>query len=180
MSANPTETKIEMMMCIGTKLINAIPMTRLEYNEMRGWKLPEDENGDDEGYLVEYLDGGKPNTRTYSGYVSWSPKEVFDNAYRPVTQMNFGDAITMMKEGHKVARAGWNGKGMWVIYNPGSQGQTHAMFEGSVYKSHGVDECEILPHFDMYTVNAEGRRAMLPGWSASQTDMMAEDWTVVV
>jgi len=93
--------------------------------------------------------------------------------------MNFGQAIEAAKAGSKVAREGWNGRGMWVIYNPGSAGETHAMFDGSVYKNHGVDECEILPHFDMYTVNAHGRRAMLPGWLASQTDMDADDWAVV-
>ncbi|MBG2633258.1 DUF2829 domain-containing protein, partial [Klebsiella michiganensis] len=47
---------------IGVKLINAFPMTRQAYNDFRGWQLPADENGADEGYLVEYLDGGKPNT----------------------------------------------------------------------------------------------------------------------
>ena len=67
---------------IGTKVINAIPMNRLEYNVFRGWELPKDENGADEGYLVEYADGGKPNTPQYAGYVSWSPKEQFDNAYK--------------------------------------------------------------------------------------------------
>jgi hypothetical protein len=67
---------------IGTKVINATPMNRREYNDFRGWKLPEDENGDDEGYLVEYVDGGKANTPQYKGYVSWSPKEVFERAYR--------------------------------------------------------------------------------------------------
>lgn len=92
---------------------------------------------------------------------------------------DFGEAIEQMKAGEKVARAGWNGKGMWCIYNPGSEGRTHAMFEGSVYKSHGVDKCEILPHFDMYTINSEGRRAMLCGWLASQSDMVASDWHVV-
>lgn len=94
-------------------------------------------------------------------------------------KLNFGQAIELMKKGHKVAREGWNGKGMWVIYNPGSQGETHAMFEGSVYEKHGVSSCEILPHFDMYTINAHGRRAMLPGWLASQSDMAAEDWVLV-
>ncbi len=93
--------------------------------------------------------------------------------------MNFGQAIEAMKSGEKLQRKGWNGKGMWCIYNEGSRGETHAMFDGSVYKKHGVDECIILPHFDMYTVNAEGRRAMLAGWLASQSDMDAEDWQVV-
>lgn len=56
---------------IGTKLIEAEPMTRGEYNEYRGWTTPADENPADEGYLVRYSDS----------YVSWSPKEVFDKAY---------------------------------------------------------------------------------------------------
>lgn len=75
---------------IGVKLINAKPMTRAEYNVFRGWELPADENGDDEGYLVEYVDGGKANTAEYAGYVSWSPKDVFERAYVEV-----GDVSTM-------------------------------------------------------------------------------------
>lgn len=56
---------------IGTKLIEAKPMTRGEYNEYRGWTIPPDENPDDPGYLVKYSDS----------YESWSPKDVFDSAY---------------------------------------------------------------------------------------------------
>ncbi|RHJ76384.1 hypothetical protein [Parabacteroides sp. AM08-6] len=69
---------------IGTKEINAIPMNRQEYNDFRGWELPADENGSDEGYLVEYVDGGKANTPQYAGYVSWSPKDVFERAYKSI------------------------------------------------------------------------------------------------
>ncbi len=70
------------MRFIGTKIITAEAMTRAAYNAFRGWWLPTDENGDDNGYLVEYLDGGKSNVPGRAGYVSWSPKEQFDNAYR--------------------------------------------------------------------------------------------------
>ena len=164
---------------IGTKLINAKPMTRQEYNDLREWMLPDDEDGNDDGYLVEYLDGGLANHHAYSGYISWSPKDVFEKAYRTSGNLTFGHAIEFAKQGFKVSRTGWNGKGMWVIYNPGSNGETHTMSEGSVYKKHGVEACEILPHFDMYTVNAHGRWAMLPGWLASQSDMDARDWCVV-
>lgn len=59
---------------IGTKLIEAKPMTRGEYNEYRGWTIPPDENPDDPGYLVKYSDS----------YESWSPKDVFDSAYLQV------------------------------------------------------------------------------------------------
>lgn len=67
---------------IGVKFVHAAPMTRGDYNSFRGWTVPADENGSDAGYLVEYIDGGKPNTTQYAGYVSWSPKDVFDRAYR--------------------------------------------------------------------------------------------------
>ena len=89
---------------IGTKLINAKPMTRQAYNDLRGWTVPADEDPADEGYLVEYLDGGKPNTELYAGYVSWSPKEQFENAYRQSSGMPFGLAVEAMKMGKKVAR----------------------------------------------------------------------------
>jgi hypothetical protein len=166
-----------MNLFIGSKLINAEPMTRLEYNQFRGWQLPEDEDGSDAGYLVEYLDGGAANTEKYHGYVSWSPEEVFENAYNKSGEMTFGDAIVCMKLGMKVSRAGWNGKGMWVIRIPGTKAVKP--YPGSPYHEAGLGEVDILPHYDMYTVNAEGRRAMLPGWLASQSDVDASDWGIV-
>jgi hypothetical protein len=69
---------------IGTKMIDATPMTRAEYNEYRGWELPANEDGADEGYLVEYHDGGKGNDSRHAGYISWSPKEQFEKAYLPI------------------------------------------------------------------------------------------------
>lgn len=59
---------------IGTKLIEAKPMTRGEYNDFRGWKIPENENPNDAGYMLKYL----------NQYVSWSPAEVFERAYLEV------------------------------------------------------------------------------------------------
>ena len=67
---------------IGVKNIKAKPMNRLDYNSYRGLTLPKDENGSDEGYLVEYIDGGKSNHVDHKGYISWSPKEVFEKAYK--------------------------------------------------------------------------------------------------
>lgn len=66
---------------IGKKLVKATPMTRLAYNQLRGWELPADENGEDAGYLVEYTDGGQANHPAYTGYISWSPAAVFERAY---------------------------------------------------------------------------------------------------
>lgn len=56
---------------VGVKLINARPLTRGEYNKYKHWQIPADENPNDEGYLVQYKDD----------YVSWSPKEVFDQSH---------------------------------------------------------------------------------------------------
>ena len=68
-----------------TKEVYANPMTRQEYNDYRGWVLDSDEDGSDEGYLVEYVDGGKPNHLDHKGYISWSPKDVFEKGYSNVT-----------------------------------------------------------------------------------------------
>ena len=69
---------------VGTKFLLAKPMTRGDYNLLRGWTVPADENPADEGYLVEYEDGGQRNHPDYVGYISWSPKGVFERAYKPV------------------------------------------------------------------------------------------------
>ncbi|QLY65797.1 MULTISPECIES: DUF2829 domain-containing protein [Enterobacter cloacae complex] len=150
---------------IGVKLINAFPMTRLAYNDFRGWQLPADENGADEGYLVEYLDGGKPNTDRFDGYVSWSPKDVFDKAYRPVSGLSFGLAVEALKLGKRVTRVGWNGKGLWLEL---------------VQQSPSVD----LPYIRLiYPVPGNGAMPYPNGarvpWVPSQTDVLADDWQIV-
>lgn len=66
---------------LGTKEVLAKPMTRIEYNQYRGWQLPENENGSDEGFLIEYVDGGQSNDSRHAGYISWSPADVFAQAY---------------------------------------------------------------------------------------------------
>ena len=157
---------------IGTKMINAEPMTRAAYNVFRGWELPADENGDDEGYLVEYLDGGKPNTTTHAGYVSWSPKEQFDNAYRKTSGMPFGLAVEAVKKGKKIARAGWNGKGMFLFLVPGSTFKVNRAPLLGIYPE--GTEINYHAHIDMKT--ADG--TIVP-WLASQTDVLADDWIVV-
>lgn len=71
-SGPPTLTTEEGGVFVGSKALWATPMTRRGYNDYRGWIIPEGENPDDEGYLVEYLDGG---------HISWSPKDVFERNY---------------------------------------------------------------------------------------------------
>lgn len=138
---------------IGTKIIHAEPAAG--------------PSGD--GYNVTYADG----------YKSWSPTAAFEEAYRPADGLTFGLAIEALKKGLCVARAGWNGKGMWLVLVPGTP--VANLQPGTPYAKAlpGTAQCEILPHIDMWTVNASGRRAMLPGWVASQTDMLAEDWRIM-
>jgi len=69
---------------IGTKVIHAQPCTRGAYCELRGWSIPENEEWDTPGYLVEYADRVENMFPGFAGYISWSPKEVFDNAYKKV------------------------------------------------------------------------------------------------
>lgn len=68
----------------GTKRLLAQPKTRGAYNQYRGWETPADENPEDAGYLVEYQDGGKANDPRHTGYISWSPADVFDRTYKLV------------------------------------------------------------------------------------------------
>lgn len=168
---------------IGVKEINAQPMTRQAYNDLRGWQLPADENGADEGYLVEYTDGGERNHADYKGYISWSPKGVFDRAYKPTEGMTFGLALEALKRGHKVARKGWNGKGMWLSLSCDGEREVPAENFWSPHNAQFARDnggtAIVLPSITMKTTNAQGRVAILMGWLASQTDMLSSDWEVV-
>lgn len=157
---------------IGTKLINAQPMTRKAYNALRGWTVPADENPEDDGYLVEYLDGGKPNTDLYAGYVSWSPKEQFEKAYRKTSGLSFCLAVEALKQGKKVTRAGWNGKGMFLFLVPGSTFMVNRAPLLGIYPE--GTEINYHAHIDMRTANG----TIVP-WSASQADVLTDDWSIV-
>lgn len=126
------------------------------------------EDGED-GYAVKYSDG----------YISWSPKDVFEAAYQPTTAMSFGHAIAAMKAGHKVARAGWNGKDMWIAL---SCDGTMEVDSDNFWSPHNADfakenggSATVLPSITMKTATGE----ILMGWLASQTDMLADDWMIV-
>lgn len=69
---------------VGTKIIKAQPMTRGEYSHYRGLPRTPDVDLNEEGFLVEYTDGGAPNHNDHVGYISWSPREVFEQAYLPM------------------------------------------------------------------------------------------------
>lgn len=68
----------------GTKTVLASPMTRGEYLKYQDLTQggPDTTPSDTEGYLVEYVDGGAPNHPSHKTYISWSPKDVFERAYK--------------------------------------------------------------------------------------------------
>lgn len=83
--------------------------------------------------------------------------------------MDFGDAIRAMKDGKRVSREGWNGKGMFLFLVNGSTFTVNRepllsiMGEGTQIQYHA--------HIDMKT--AQGY--VVP-WLASQSDMLSDDW----
>jgi hypothetical protein len=161
---------------IGTKLVKAIPMTRQAYADYRGWTLPADEAhlAEEDGCLVEYLDGGRANDPRHDGYISWSPADVFIASYRSTKGMTFGMAIEAMRMGKKVARFGWNGKGMF-LYLVGEGRYPPSTVPGLEIASRNKDGLvPYLPYIAMKTVNND----VVP-WLASQTDMLGEDWEIV-
>ena len=151
-------------------LVEAMPMTRGEYNKHRGWEIPANENPADEGYHVVCPDG----------YESWSPKAQFEEASRPIDGMTFGQAIEAMKRGKKVARKGWNGKGMWLCV-PLCDGPKEIPATGiwgkpnAEYAEQNGGTVKVMPYVTMKT--ADGSIVM--GWLASQTDMLSEDWMII-
>lgn len=94
--------------------------------------------------------------------------------------MNFGEALQALKEGKKVQREGWNGKGMFLVQAGGYSVQLDKLREGTHFtkeflESEGCSEFNIVPHIDMWSA----QKTYVTGWLASQTDMFADDWQVV-
>ena len=153
---------------IGTKMIMAAPALRLDdgKGDVRVELLssnPMPLPGDivDMGYKVVYPDG----------YESWSPQDVFEAAYCPTDGMNFGLAIEAAKQGKKIARAGWNGKGMYVFLADNVEFHTDADISEFYGSADGVYVADML-----VLRTAQGN--LQPGWLASQADMLADDWYI--
>lgn len=87
--------------------------------------------------------------------------------------LTFGEALEALKAGKKVARKGWNGKGMHLILINGK------CIHNSITECYGDGIAEhtpkVLDSIAMYTA----QKQLVIGWLASQTDMLAEDWHIV-
>ena len=88
--------------------------------------------------------------------------------------MNFGEAIELAKSGKKITLTGWNGKGMFVVYQKGypdgipcnkQTAEAFGLSEGELFK--------VRPYLQMRC--ADGTHQM---WAASQSDILADDWEI--
>lgn len=157
---------------IGHKNIKATPMSRGDYNKYRGWELPSNERYDDDGYLVEYEPraGEMSNVQGHDGYVSWSPKQVFDDAYHDVNNaLPFGLALELAKQGFSIARKGWNGKGLTVSVKQPLEGSDMTL----PYMYLNYPATPASDNAPSSYINAR-----VP-WLASQTDILSSDWFIV-
>lgn len=85
---------------------------------------------------------------------------------------NFGEALEALKQGKKVARSGWNGKGMFLFLVQGSTFKVNRPPLLGIYEE--GTEINYCPHIDMKTADDK----VVP-WLASQTDVLAEDWVIL-
>lgn len=145
------------------RLIQAQPMTRLEYNQIRGWEMPKDENPDDPGYMVVNPAVTQRNVPGYEGYVSWLPEQAFNEQYRSESFL-YSQALALLKAGKSLMRTGWNGKNMCIFYVSGQD-----IAKGTGY---GYGQYEGEPDWHGFIAMKTTDNKLVP-WLASQTDMLA-------
>lgn len=85
---------------------------------------------------------------------------------------SFGSAISALKEGYKVARSGWNRKGMFAFYVEGSKFQVNRAPLNKIYEE--GTEVEYRPHIDLKAVDGT-----VGVWNPNMMDILAEDWQTV-
>lgn len=90
-----------------------------------------------------------------------------------VLQSSFGGALAALSSGQKVCRSGWNGKGMWLGLIPGDQWGLGSGQNAYDYGAAGPGK--LLPWIGMRTAQGD----FVP-WLASQTDILANDWEILL
>lgn len=85
--------------------------------------------------------------------------------------MDFGQALSFIKTGARAYREGWNGKDMFIFLVPGSHFHVNRPPLLGIYEQ--GTPIDYHSHIDMKTADGQ----IVP-WVASQTDLLAEDWTV--
>jgi hypothetical protein len=97
--------------------------------------------------------------------------------------MNFGQAVEALKDGKLLQRSGWNGKGMFVYQTIGNTVSKDFIPKFASLPQEVKDflqkkDADVVFHssITMYTATGE----MQPGWLASQADVLAEDWDILI
>jgi hypothetical protein len=88
--------------------------------------------------------------------------------------VSFGAAIEALKQGKKVTRINWNGKGMYVYYVPASVYPAQRNKFGTMLDEFPNDMVPYRDYLAMKTVNNE----VVP-WVASQSDILSDDWIIL-
>lgn len=106
--------------------------------------------------------------------------DIFQSTYLPhgTTNRTFGEALDAAKTGKRIAREGWNGKGMWVCYGQGNPALEADKFWNPHTRKFAEENggtAEVLPYLIFKTADNK----ILMGWLASQTDMLATDWCIL-
>ena len=157
-------------LAVGTKVVKFIPMTAHAFSEYTNRKITSAQER--EGYLVEYEP--QPNDvrcKGHDGYISWTPKEVFEKSYKFNGKFEFGHALFLAKRGLKVARSGWNGAGMFAyIVDKGH-------YKAKTKAIRGFFEDDIVPYRAYWAIKP-AQDDVTP-WSPSGSDTLADDWVVV-
>jgi hypothetical protein len=155
-------SKISLQMHMGTKTIHAAPMSKVDYCNLKGWSVPDDEDPTEIGYVVAYSDD----------YISWSPAKAFDESYRTNGHLTFGHATEAAKAGKRVARLGWNGSGMFAYIVPAASypAQTGAA------KAH-FGENAMVPYRAYWALKTA--QEDIATWTPSGSDTLAEDWIIL-
>lgn len=100
-----------------------------------------------------------------------------------INEFDFGTAIEFLKTGQRVAREGWNGKGMYVYINEGSISIDSVPVNSTTVGGVSISLFDLGDHGTVTRMPNINMRAAdgstVTGWLASQTDMLAEDWTLV-
>lgn len=159
----------KMIHAVPTKMVNGCPWTE-------GLPLPQvpektaDECCCDLTCVVKIEDGYLYTASPEDNYPQFMSAADFEVMCRSTEAMTFGDALDALKRGERVARKGWNGKGQYVFLAYEPDFVTDADISA-------FDQQEVLVG-DMLVLKT-AQDAFQPGWLATQSDLLAEDWYIV-
>lgn len=110
-------------------------------------------------------------------------KQYFESNFEEIsstlksTNMSFGEALTAIKNGFKVARSGWNGKGMWIALGKGVSALPADKFWNLHSKQHAIENGGYA-NVDQYIIMKTASGSICMGWLASQADILSNDWEI--